>query len=152
MSSYYFTIIGTNDTPLYELEFASFKLGGSGASQVPGKSQFSNNVKEILPFVTHSSIDLIEDVQWNNNQFYLGKVDSFYGLSVNAFVTQGNIKFIICYDNGNGRYDENAIRQFFMETNELYVKELMDPFYSVNDALTSPDFDLRIKLLAKKYL
>lgn len=148
MSSYYFAIVGTNDSPIYEVEFSSFKVGGS----IPGKSQFPNNIKEILPFITHSSIDLIEDAQWSGNQFYLGKIDSFYGLLVNAFVTQGNIKFIICYDSGNGKFDENAIRQFFLEANEQYVKILTDPFYAVNDAITSGDFDIRIKLLAKKYL
>lgn len=151
MSSYYFSIIGTNDNPLYELEFSSFKLNQA----IPGKSTFSNNIKELLPFITHSSLDLIEDNQWVDNQFNLGKIDSFYGLLVNAFVTQGNIKFIICYEssnNSNGKYDENSIKQFFMEVNELYVKCLMNPFYSVNSPITSPEFDLKIKLLAKKYL
>lgn len=147
MSSYYFTIVGTKDSPIYELEFASFKSGSS----IPGKSQFPPNTKEILPFLTHSSLDLIEDAQWSNNQFNLGKVDTFYGLLVSAFVTQGNIKLIMCYEN-NKKYDENAMRQFFIEVNELYIKTLMNPFYSVNDILTSSEFDLRVKLLAKKHL
>ncbi|CUM67852.1 uncharacterized protein PRCAT00005561001 [Priceomyces carsonii] len=162
MSSYYFTIIGTRDNPLYELEFSTFK--GNGTAQqlqyIPGKTQFSPSIREILPFISNSSLDLIEDAQWSTNQFYLGKVESFYGLLVNAFITQGNIKFILCYDlngpgtNGTGlqKHDENSIKQFFIETNELYVKCLMNPFYSVNDAICSPDFDLRIKLLARKYL
>lgn len=151
MSSYYFTIIGTKDAPLYELEFSSFKLS---SHQIPGKSQFPPNIKEILPFITHSSLDLIEESQWSNNQYNLGKIDSFYGISINAFITQGNIKFIMCYDNnsGNNKYDESSIKQFFVEVNDLYVKVLMNPFYSVNDAITSPDFDLKVKLLARKYL
>lgn len=149
MTSYYFSIIGTNDTPLYELEFSSFKVS---ASSSPGQSNFPNNIKELLPFITHSSLDLIEDSQWSSNQFNLGKIDSFYGLLVNAFITQGSIKFIMCYDGSGGKYDENPLKQFFMEANELYVKCLMNPFYSVNDPITSPEFDLKIKLLARKYL
>lgn len=157
MSSYYFTIIGTRDNPLYELEFSSFKSASLSSSSIPGKSQFSSSIKEMLPFISNSSLDLIEDSQWASNQFYLGKIDSFYGLMVNAFVTQGNIKFILCYDlpgsnSGIQKYDDNLIKQFFVESNDLYVKCLLNPFYSVNDAILSPEFDLKVKLLARKYL
>lgn len=173
MSSYYFTIIGTRDNPIYELELSSFKAGGSLSisgqnAYVPGKSQFPTSVKELLPFISNSSLDLIDDVQWSSNVFNLGRIDSFYGLLVNAFITQGNIKFILCHDSntnsnhgsggiGSGgsstsKYDDNSIKQFFMEVNELYVKCLLNPFYAVNDPISSPDFDLRIKLIARKYL
>lgn len=165
MSSYYFTIIGTRDNPLYELEFSSFK-GTSGTTPpllVPGQSHFAPKVKELLPFITNSSLDLIEDAQWTLGAFNLGKVDSFYGLLVNAFITQGNIKFVLCYDgNGSGgldsmgtgasKHDENAIKQFFAEVYDLYVKSLLNPFYAVNDPMVSPDFDFRVKLVARKYL
>lgn len=166
MSSYYFTIIGTRDNPLYELEFSSFKTTSPSSTitnKVPGRSNFPNSVKEILPFISNSSLDLIEDIQWSTNQFSLGKIDSFYGLLINAFITQGNIKFLLCYDLNSGnpsgggsnlqsKNEDNSIKQFFMEVNELYVKCLLNPFYSVNDAIISPDFDLRLKMLARKYL
>ena len=161
MTSYYFSIIGTRDNPIYEFEFSSFK-GSASSNQVPGCSQFSAGVKEILPFIANSSLDLVEDAQFTTLKFSLGKIDSFYGLDVSAFVTQGNIKFILCYERSVGdtqgssnplsKYDENSIRQFFMEANELYVKCLLNPFYSVNDAITSPDFDLKLKTGARKYL
>ncbi|KAK6457562.1 transport protein particle 20 kDa subunit [Scheffersomyces xylosifermentans] len=163
MSSYYFSIVGTRDNPLYEVEFSSFKTAttsSSTGSSVPGISQFPTNIKEILPFVTNSSLDLIEDFQWTTSSFNLGKIDSFYGLLVYGFITQGNIKFILCFEgsnnNNNGssaqKYNENSIKQFFVDVNDLYVKCLLNPFYAVNDAITSPDFDLKVKLLAKKYL
>ncbi|ODV77617.1 transport protein particle 20 kDa subunit [Suhomyces tanzawaensis NRRL Y-17324] len=157
MTSYYFSIIGTRDNPVYEFEFSSFKnsLAMSTSTSVPGKSQFSASIKEMLPFISNSSLDIIEDAQWTTNLFYLGKIDSFYGLLVNAFITQGNIKFVLCYDVSNGttqKYDDSSIKQFFIEANDLYVKCLLNPFYSVNDAIVSPDFDLRLKLIAKKYL
>lgn len=158
MSSYYFTIIGTRDNPVYELEFSTFKSVGSGQT-APGVSQFAANVKEILPFISHSSLDLIEDSQWSLNQFYLGKIDLFYGLLVNAFITQGNIKFVLCFDTNSmsgpsttNKNDDNSIKQFFSEAYDLYTKCLLNPFYSVNDAITSPDFDMRVKSLARKYL
>lgn len=157
MSSYYFTIIGTRDNPVYELEFSSFK-GASNSLTTPGVLQFSASVKEILPFIAHSSLDLVEDTQWGLGQFYFGRIGLFYGLLVNAFVTQGNIKFMLCFDGGssNGGFptksDDNSLKQFFFETYDLYTKCLLNPFYSVNDAITSPDFDMRLKSLARKYL
>lgn len=167
MASYYFTIIGTRDNPLYELEFSSFKSASNSAAStnnIPGRSNFPGSVKEILPFISNSSIDLIEDIQWSTKEFSLGKIDSFYGLLINAFITQGNIKFLLCYDLNSGnsnssggsnlqsKNEDNSIKQFFMEVNELYVKCLLNPFYSVNDAIISPDFDLKLKMLARKYL
>lgn len=161
MSSYYFAIIGTRDNPIYELELSSFK---SPTKSVPGQSHFSPKIKELLPFITNSSLDLIEDAQWSTSNFHLGKVDSFYGLQVNAFITQGNIKFVLCYDSvgssggveslisSSGKHDESVIRQFFVEAYDLYVKALLNPFYSVNDPLISADFDYRIKSVARKYL
>ena len=173
MLSYYFTIIGTNDNPLYELEFSLFKFTSlSGQTgQTPGKSQFEPSVKELLPYITHASLDVVDDATWTTNQFNLGRIDLFYGISVNAFLTQGNIKFLLCHTPNTGpsgslgagtgsvvssstssKNEDNAIRQFFMEINELYVKCLMNPLYSVNEPIRSTEFDLKVKLLARKYL
>lgn len=160
MSSYYFTMIGTRDNPIYELEFGSFKSSSSSA----GQAQFSLKVKELLPFIANLALDLIEDAQWTSGKFHLGRVDSFYGIVVIGFVTQGNIKFVLCCEQGptssglelmmtgSKQQDDTAIRQFFTEMYDLYVKALLNPFYGFNDAVVSPDFDHRAKLLAKKYL
>lgn len=156
MSSYYFAIIGTRDNPIYELELSLYKSSGK---QIPGPAQFSSKIKELLPFITNASLDLIEDAQWSSGNFNLGRIDSFYGLQVNAFITQGNIKFVLCYDSVStdsdsvsGKHDDNAIKQFFTATYDLYVKALLNPFYSVDDPLVLPDFDFRVKSLAGKYL
>ena len=148
-SSYYFSIIGTKDNPLYELEFSSFKSANiSTTDNVPGKSQFPNQRKELLPFIANSSLDLIDDQAFTTNVLNLGKIDQFYGLSINAYVLQSQVKFILCYNSK----EESTIKQFFQEVNELYTKCLMNPFYNVDDAIVSPDFDLKIKQLARKYL
>lgn len=176
--SYYFTIIGTRDNPLYEVELLSFKnasnlasttsmssaaasastsitAGVASAAQegsegfVPGRSQFTQSTRELLPFIANSSIDLIEDQMWSNSMLNLGKIDQFYGISISAYLTQGQIKFILCYDSNK---EEISIKQFFQDVNDLYVKTLMNPFYKVNDAIISPDFDFKVKLIAKKYL
>lgn len=153
MTSYYFTIIGTRDNPLYELEFSSFR--GSSA-QVPGVAHFPLKVKELLPFISNSSLDIVEDAQWQSGILQLGKIDSFCGVVVHAYITQGNIKLILCSDTLSGevvsKQDETSIKHFFYDTHELYVKAMLSPFYAVNDPIVSPDFDHRVKALARKHL
>ncbi|CCE40937.1 Sedlin, N-terminal conserved region family protein [Candida parapsilosis] len=148
---------------MYEAEFSSFKHGFSSAAapasapsvitgtsqQLPGKSQFTTSTKELLPFIANASLDIIEEQMWSTQALNLGKIDQFYGIFISAYLTQGSIKFVLCYDSNK---DENSIRQFFQDVNELYVKILMNPFYNVNDAILAPEFDYKVKLLAKKYL
>lgn len=163
MSSYYFTIIGTKDNPLYELEFSSFK----SPSSVPGESQFTPKVRELLPFIANAALDLAEEAQWLSNNFNLGRIDSFGSILVNAFVTQGSVTFLLCYEtqnlpssaletvitpSTNSKHDESSIKHFFNDAYDLYVKALLNPFYIANDPLVSPDFDYKIKNIARKYL
>ena len=51
----------------------------------------------------------------------------------------------------NGK-SEDAIRQFFAETHELYVKYLMNPFSQPDAPIISPYFDSQVRLLAKRLL
>lgn len=63
---------------------------------------------------------------------------------------------------------EDSIKAFFTEVYELYIKVLvfinflfiiltfykvlMNPFYEKNSTITTPSFDNRIKLIARRYL
>jgi hypothetical protein len=47
---------------------------------------------------------------------------------------------------------EEAIRQFFVEVYENWVKTIMSPFYQVNMEVKSPIFRARVAAAAKKYL
>lgn len=67
--SYYFAIIGTQDNPLFEHEFGTSKQGGDGLSR------FSDQARHLNQFILHSSLDVAEEVQWNNGQMY---VTNFY--------------------------------------------------------------------------
>ncbi len=60
--SYYFAIIGTQDNPLFEHEFGTSKQGGDGASR------FSEAARQSNQFILHSSLDVVEEVQWNSGQ------------------------------------------------------------------------------------
>lgn len=63
--SYYFAIIGTQDNPLFEHEFGSSKQGGDG------QSRFTDQARHLNQFILHSSLDVVEEVQWNNGQLYV---------------------------------------------------------------------------------
>lgn len=58
--SYYFTIIGTRDNPLFELEFGTSKGGGDGIAR------FKEEAKHMNQFIVHAALDLVEEVQWAN--------------------------------------------------------------------------------------
>lgn len=47
---------------------------------------------------------------------------------------------------------EEAIRQFFTEVYESWVKTIMNPFYNVNAEVRSPVFRSRVAAAGKKYL
>ena len=65
--SYYFCIIGTRDNPLFELEFGTSKQGGDGVAR------FSAEARQMNPFIVHSSLDIVDEAQWLNNQMLVLK-------------------------------------------------------------------------------
>lgn len=62
--SYYFTIIGTQDNPLFEYEFGTSKQGGDGIAR------FAEQARHMNQFIVHSSLDIVEEVQWGTGQMY----------------------------------------------------------------------------------
>lgn len=105
-------------------------------------------MREINPFVLHSALDIVEDVQWSTPALYLKAIDNFYSYMISAYVTAGNIKMLLLHEQRN----EEPIRQFFTDLYDLYVKTLLSPFYFVNQPITSQVFDAKARTLAKKYL
>jgi hypothetical protein len=62
--SYYFAIIGTLDNPLFEYEFGTAKQGGDGIAR------FAEQARHMNQFIVHSSLDIVEEVQWGSGQMY----------------------------------------------------------------------------------
>ena len=56
--SFYFAIIGTKDNPLFEHEFGTSKQGGDGVAR------FREEQRHMNQFIVHSSLDIVEEVQW----------------------------------------------------------------------------------------
>lgn len=79
---------------------------------------------------------------------YLKSVDKFNEWTVSAFVTPGNMKFVLLHEARN----DDGIKTFFNEVWELYVKTMLNPFHTAHTPIRSPVFDARVRASAKKYL
>lgn len=196
--SYYFAIIGTQDNPLFEYEFGTAKQGGDGIARFPEQARHMNQ------FIVHSSLDIVEEVQWAGGQMYglhstssleilttlnryLKCIDRFYNNYVSCFMTGGSriplapssttrakdisdVKFLLLHApsqpasanttrastsiaaNPTSPQTEEAVKQFFTEVYESWVKTIMSPFYQVNMEVKSPVFRNRVVAAGKKFL
>ncbi|MCJ1269994.1 TRAPP subunit [Lobaria immixta] len=193
--SYYFCIVGTKDNPLFELEFGTSKQGGDGVAR------FSPEARSMNPFIVHSSLDIVDELQWLNNQMYLKRIDHFASSHISAFLTPTSTKFLLLHlphppntpptslqtptsfspfgpytstppsslrqsssssssssgstsiaNNPTSPQTEEAIRQFFGDVFEVWLKAVMNPFCGVDTALGSPVFRARVLAAGKKYL
>ncbi|KAL2156529.1 hypothetical protein VTH82DRAFT_1274 [Thermothelomyces myriococcoides] len=161
--SYYFAIIGTQDNPLFEYEFGTSKSGGDG------QARFTD--RHLNQFILHSSLDIIEEVQWTTGQLYLKVIDKFMNNYISCFITGGNVKFLLLHQptttasgasstrnstsvgaNPTSPQTEEAIKNFFNEVYENYVKTIMSPFYKANMEIRSPVFRQRVAAAGRKYL
>ncbi|KNB08583.1 hypothetical protein FOXG_09403 [Fusarium oxysporum f. sp. lycopersici 4287] len=158
--SYYFAIVGTQDNPLFEHEFGTSKQGGDG------QSRFSDQVRHLNQFILHSSLDIAEEVQWSHGQIVLTSSST---TTYHAFVTAGNVKFLLLHQpiiptgtssrsstaigaNPTSPATEEAIKMFFTEVYENWVKAIMSPFYRANMEVRSPVFRTRVAAAGRKYL
>jgi hypothetical protein len=198
--SYYFVIIGTQDNPLFEYEFGTAKQGGDGIARFPEQARHMNQ------FIVHSSLDIVEEVQWGNGQMYVGSAaldlhlltvsevsqvhrsvlqqlrlllddggqyvshPTFLPRSPTTDTNETDIKFLLLHApsqpassnpsrastsigaNPTSPQTEEAIKQFFTEVYENWVKTIMSPFYQVNMEVRSPVFRSRVAAAGKKYL
>lgn len=75
-------------------------------------------------------------------------VDKFNFLLVSAYATLGGKVFLMLH---NGK-SEDAVRAFFTEAHELYVKYMVNPFSLADSQIVSPHFDNQIRNLGKRLL
>lgn len=187
--SYYFAIIGTQDNPLFEYEFGTSKQGGDGMAHFPDDSRHLNQL------VLHSSLDMVEEMQWATGHMYLKLVDKVFQSYISCLVTPSNVKFLLLHQptsslinptsssvsvaaaaaaaatsssgvvvpatsrssaaigaNPTSPQTEEAIRQFFTEVFESWVKTAMNPFYGLNNEIKSPLFRQKVAAAGRKYL
>lgn len=105
---------------------------------------------------------------------YLKHVDRFFNSYISCFVTPSNVKFLLLHQpvqpssagsssvasrsstsiaaNPTSPQTEEAVKSFFTEIYENWVKACMSPFYRVNMEVTSPVFRQRVAAAGRKYL
>lgn len=88
--SYYFSIIGTVDNPLFTTTFGTSKTGGDGLAHFQHQADTHYNA-----FIVNAALDNVEELQWSSKDLYLRKVDSFQNNHVHCLLTGGNVKFML---------------------------------------------------------
>lgn len=111
---------------------------------------------------------------WSPFFRYLKHVDRFFNSYISCFVTPSNVKFLLLHQpvqpssagsssvasrsstsiaaNPTSPQTEEAVKSFFTEIYENWVKACMSPFYRVNMEVTSPVFRQRVAAAGRKYL
>ncbi|KAF9360510.1 Trafficking protein particle complex subunit 2 [Mortierella sp. AD094] len=144
----YFVMIGTKDNPIYEAEFVSVNTARSSSGGAAVSEAKKEEFRHLNQFIAHSALDMIEDIQWSTNQMYLKTIDKFNERFISAYLTAGNIKLLLLHD----AKSEDAIKNFFNDCYELYIKTLLSPFYEPNSIISSASFDNKVRISAKRYL
>ncbi|WIA18416.1 hypothetical protein OEZ85_009876 [Tetradesmus obliquus] len=128
-----FVIVGQQDHPIYEVDLTGPK---------------EQQTQYLHQFVLHASLDAVDEAMWSSKELHLKTVDRFNNLFVTAYVTPGNARFLLLHD---GKSDD-AIRGFFTEVQELYLRIMLNPFHTASTRITSKPFDQKVKVLAKRML
>ena len=134
---YYFCIVARDDTPVYET-----------ALSAPGDKS-SNRKEDLIQFIIHAALDNIEQKIWTNTHMVLKNVDKFNEDYISAFTTAGHVRFLLLHD---ARLDEGAIKTFFYQIYESYLKIMLNPFYQPGHVIQCKKFDVAVKLYAANYL
>lgn len=101
---------------------------------------------------------------------YLKVIDKFFSNYISCFMTGGNVKFLLLHQpsagpatassrsstsiaaNPTSAATEEAIKNFFFEVYENWIKAIMNPFYKTNMEVKSPIFRQRVVAAGRKYL
>eukprot|EP00040_Diaphanoeca_grandis_P043829 m.10431 g.10431 ORF g.10431 m.10431 type:complete len:141 (+) comp8300_c0_seq2:416-838(+) len=136
---YRFVIVGKDDNPLFEDEYGWSSKRGDKQKDDRGFFQ---------RFLMHAALDAVDLIVWDSTQMYHKVVDRVNEWSISAFSTASGIRFMLLHDLRN----EDGIRNFFVEVHDLYIKILLNPFYTPGTIITHAGFREKLKNLAKKCL
>ncbi|KAL6711519.1 TRAPP subunit [Coniothyrium glycines] len=93
--SYTFTILSPHDVPLFTHDFGTSRSSGTGLSSL------SPAERALVPFILHSALDIVEEVQWGPSTssgsapMNLKHIDKYQNCFVSCWVTGGNTRFLL---------------------------------------------------------
>lgn len=93
--SYTFTILSPTDVPLFTHDFGTSRSGGDGVAR------YTPSERAMVPFILHSSLDIVEEVQWGPSTssgsapMYLKHIDKYQNCFVSCWITGGNTRFLL---------------------------------------------------------
>ncbi|KAI8931446.1 hypothetical protein NX059_011773 [Plenodomus lindquistii] len=93
--SYSLHIISPHDTPLFTHDFGTSRSSGTGVSSLQPTE------RALVPFILHSSLDIVEEVQWGPSTssgsapMYLKHIDKYQNMYISCWITGGNTRFLL---------------------------------------------------------
>lgn len=120
----------------------------------PTPKQTKQQAQQYLhQFVLHSALDALDDACWasaSRGDCHLRQVDRFNALSVSGYVTPGGARMLLLHD---GRPADEAVRSFFLEVHDAYVRAALNPLQAPGARLVpSRAFDARVRAAARRAL
>eukprot|EP00038_Savillea_parva_P010908 m.193697 g.193697 ORF g.193697 m.193697 type:complete len:139 (+) comp18998_c0_seq1:171-587(+) len=137
--AYHLVIVSSLDTPLFEEELGS---------QTKRAAERRDERRYLNEFIIHAALDMVDAQVWTRSAMYLKVIDRFNEWYVSAYTTASRVKFMLLHEVKN----EEGIKNFFNELHELYVKALLNPFYTPGDRITTKDFRNKVRLAGKRHL
>lgn len=99
-------------------------------------------------FIVFAALDMLEKEMWNSNQAYLKVIDRVMEWNVSAFLAPTGDRFLLMHDVRS----EEAIKNFLIDVCDLYCRIALNPFYLNGQRIKSGQFEVKVRLLAKKHL
>eukprot|EP00933_Yihiella_yeosuensis_P064274 TRINITY_DN6762_c3_g1_i1.p1 TRINITY_DN6762_c3_g1~~TRINITY_DN6762_c3_g1_i1.p1 ORF type:complete len:160 (+),score=19.95 TRINITY_DN6762_c3_g1_i1:45-482(+) len=126
-------IVGKDDSPMYEADLSSAGV--------------RDDSPHLDQFIIHAALDVVDEMVWTTSSMFLRVVDKFNDFYVSAYCTAGHVRFMLLHKIRN----EEAIRAFFSEVHDLYIKAMMSPFQQPDKRIESATFDQRVRAAGKRY-
>jgi hypothetical protein len=68
-------------------------------------------------------------------------------IQVSAFITAAQMKFLLLHD---GKSDD-TVKAFFKDVYEVYLRLVLNPFFTPTSRIMSTAFDRKVRALARSY-
>jgi hypothetical protein len=176
--SFYLSILSPTDTPLFEHTFGTSKQGGDGidrfgdearrlnpfvvhgALDIVEEAQWSSGAMYLKTVDRYMGRYVAGFVTGGNVKFLLlstaevataaGAAPAGTGTTSGMSNARANAAFLAY--NPTSTATEEAIKSFFLEIYDAWVKNVMNPFYAPDMLVTSPVFRQKVAGAARKYL